>query len=84
MHYHTKSEETFKVIEGEFTVFIGKRKLTFTKGQSTPKIKTNENHYFKNSSQKNVVSNIIFERGHVGIIIIPFIFALIYNLNHPN
>jgi quercetin dioxygenase-like cupin family protein len=66
MHYHTEFEETFEVLEGEFTVFIGKTKLTLTTGQSTPKIKTNENHYFKNSSKKNVVVNIISEPGHAG------------------
>jgi mannose-6-phosphate isomerase-like protein (cupin superfamily) len=65
-HYHTQFEETFEVIEGKFTVFIGNTKLTLTKGQSSPQIKKREIHRFKNLSQKNVIANIILEPGHPG------------------
>ena len=54
------------MLEGEFTVWQGNTKLTLTQGQLTPKIRTNEIHYFKNLSQKNVLANIIIEPGHAG------------------
>jgi quercetin dioxygenase-like cupin family protein len=65
-HYHTQWEETFEVLEGEFTVYIGKTVHTLTAGQSAPKIKTNEFHHFKNLSKQNVIANIISEPGYAG------------------
>jgi mannose-6-phosphate isomerase-like protein (cupin superfamily) len=66
LHYHTQFEETFEVVEGEFTVWLGTTKLTLGAGQSSPKIKSNELHRFKNLTQKNVVANVIIGPGHVG------------------
>src|SRR5450432_677392 len=65
-HYHTQWEETFEVVEGEFTVHIGKTVYSLTAGQSAPKIKINEIHYFQNLSKQNVIANVISEPGHAG------------------
>jgi quercetin dioxygenase-like cupin family protein len=65
-HHHTQWEETFEVIEGEFTVYIGKAMHILTAGKSSPKIRTGEAHYFKNLSKQNVIANVISEPGHVG------------------
>jgi mannose-6-phosphate isomerase-like protein (cupin superfamily) len=66
LHYHTQFRETFKVHEGELTIFHGSTKQTLKTGQSSDTIKTYEVHCFKNLSHQNIVADIILEPGHLG------------------
>lgn len=65
LHYHTEFEETFEVLEGEFTVWHAKTN-NINAGQSSRKIKLKETHRFKNQSQQIVIANVIVEPGHAG------------------
>jgi len=64
-HYHNKCSETFEVVEGELSVWIGKKKSILTTGQTLTVEKTLV-HAFKNESKSDIVINVTIEPGDIG------------------
>jgi len=57
LHYHSKLNETFKVVEGELTLFIDKTEKKLACGE-TYCILHKTNHMFLNTSQKQVIFDV--------------------------
>lgn len=66
LHYHKTFDETFRVLEGQLGVQIGKKIMYLAKGESAT-VKAGELHRFFNASNDTPVAfNVLLEPGHAG------------------
>jgi len=64
-HFHDRYEETLEIVEGELSVWLGKKKIILKEGQSFT-VPRNTVHRFKNETKSTIIMNVIIEPGSIG------------------